>query len=135
MHWPEELTDPCSWYCQVATSGGCQHEPAAVLHGTGAGRAAAAAGALAWASLDAAAGPAEAGPAASSTAASVPVTHPVARPLCIGHLRFRGRGVMTGRWLERNDVPVCQQEPPAVLPPVEHYVADVITRPLEFRNQ
>ena len=42
---------------------------------------------------------------------------------------------MTGRWLERNDVPVCQQEPPAVLPPVEHYVADVITRPLDFRYQ
>ena len=59
MHWPEELTDPCSWYCQVATSGGCQHEPAAVLHGRGAGRAAAVAGALAWAWPDAAAGPAE----------------------------------------------------------------------------
>src|SRR5215472_17257893 len=110
MHWPDELTEPCSWYCQVATSGGCQHEPAAVLHGTGAGRAAAAAWALAWAAADAAACPAEAGPAVNSTAASVPMTHPVMRPPCIGHLRFHGRGVTTSRWLERNDVRGCQQE-------------------------
>ncbi len=40
MHWPDELTDPCSWYCQRALTGGCQHEPADELHGTGAGRAA-----------------------------------------------------------------------------------------------
>ena len=39
--------------------------------------------------------------------------HPVVRALRIGHLRFQGCGVMTGRWLERNDVPRCQQEPPA----------------------
>ena len=89
----------------MATSGGCQQEPAEVLHGTGVGRAAAAAGALAWDWLDAAAGTAEAGPAVNSTAANVPMTHPVARALCIGHLWFPGRGVMTGRWLERNDVP------------------------------
>src|SRR5262252_4674800 len=113
MHWPEELTEPCSWYCQVATSGGCQHDPAEVLHGTGAGSATAAAGTRAWPALDAAAGPAEAVPAINSAAPSVPMTHPVARPPCIGHLRFHGRGVMTGRWLERNDLPGCQQEPPA----------------------
>src|SRR6516164_6543998 len=112
MHWPEELTEPCNWYCQVATNGGCQHEPAAVLHGTGPGRAAAAAQARGWAWPDAVAGPAQAGPAVSSTTASVPMTHPVARPPCIGHLRFRGCGVMTGRWLERNHFPGCQQEPP-----------------------
>src|SRR5262252_986768 len=111
MHWPEELTEPCNWYCQVATSGGRQHEFAEVLHGTGPGRAAAAARACAWAWPDAAAGPAQAGPAVNSTAASVPMTHSVARPPRIGHLRFRGCGVMTGRWLERNYFPGCQQEP------------------------
>jgi hypothetical protein len=41
MHWPDALTEPCSWYCQRETTGGCQHKPADVLHGTGAGRAAA----------------------------------------------------------------------------------------------
>ena len=43
MHLPAELTEPCSWYCQRDTTGGRQHEPADVLHCTGAGRAAAAA--------------------------------------------------------------------------------------------
>src|SRR5262249_5046689 len=42
MHWPELFTEPCSWYCQRAATGGCQHDPAEVLHGTGAGNAAAA---------------------------------------------------------------------------------------------
>ncbi len=42
MHWPDELIEPCSWYCQRETTGGSQQEPADVLHGTGAGRAAAA---------------------------------------------------------------------------------------------
>jgi hypothetical protein len=41
MHCPDALTEPCSWYCQRETTGGCQHKPADVLHGTGAGRAAA----------------------------------------------------------------------------------------------
>src|SRR5215472_13329858 len=43
MHWPAEFTEPCSWYCHRETTGGCQQEPADVLHGEGAGRAAAAA--------------------------------------------------------------------------------------------
>src|SRR6516225_6215783 len=87
--------------------------PGEVLHGTGPGRAAAAARARAWAWPDAVAGPAQAGPAVNSIAASVPMIHPVARPPRIGHLRFRGCGVMTGRWLERNQFPGCQQEPPS----------------------
>src|SRR5215472_9475398 len=40
------------------------------------------------------------------------MTHPAMRPPCIGHLRFRARGIMIGRWLERNEVPGRQQEPP-----------------------
>src|SRR5215831_8196814 len=42
MHWPAGLTEPCSLYCQRETTGGRQQEPADALHGTGAGRAAAA---------------------------------------------------------------------------------------------
>src|SRR5215469_8090151 len=106
MHWPEELTEPCSWYCQVATSGGCQQEPTEVLHGTGAGRAAAVAEAVrnparAW--LDAV-GAAEADPVAKNTAVSAAMTPPEIRTLRISHLRFTSsRRVVNGRWLERNE--------------------------------
>src|SRR5580693_3959212 len=89
MHWPDELTEPCNWYCQVATSGGCQQEPATVLHGTGAGRTAGAAArnpAETW--PDGAADRAQAGPPGNSTATSVAITHPHTRALRIGHLRF-----------------------------------------------
>src|SRR5215475_13099646 len=76
-HWPAGLTEPCSWYCQRETSGGRQHEPAEVLHGTGAGSAAAAGVAdrvISWA------GPAQAGAAATAkVTATVPTSNPSAR--------------------------------------------------------
>ena len=76
MHWPAELTEPCSWYCQRETTGGCQHEPADVLHGTGAGRRAAAGAADPVMSC---AGPAQAGAAAMAGMTSmVPISNPSA---------------------------------------------------------
>src|SRR5215475_5013052 len=76
-HWPAGLTEPCSWYCQRETSGGCQHEPAEVLHGTGAGSATAAGVAdrvMSWA------GPAHAGAAATAEVTSTaPMSNPSAR--------------------------------------------------------
>src|SRR5262245_16065911 len=76
-HWPAALTEPCSWYCQRETIGGCQHEPAKVSHGTGAGSAAAAGVAdrvISWA------GPAQAGAAATAEVTStVPMSNPSAR--------------------------------------------------------
>src|SRR5215472_4926075 len=78
MHWPAELTEPCSWYCQRETTGGCQQEPADVLHGTGAGRAAtvgAAAGDISWR-----AGAAQAGAAATADRTiTAPASEPNAR--------------------------------------------------------
>src|SRR5215475_2720156 len=41
MHRPAESTEPCNWYCHRDATGGRQHEPAEVLHGTDAGSAAA----------------------------------------------------------------------------------------------
>src|SRR5215469_812770 len=78
MHWPAELTEPRSWYCQRETTGGCQQEPADVLHGTGAGRAAtvgAAAGDISWR-----AGAAQAGAAATADRTiTAPASEPNAR--------------------------------------------------------
>src|SRR5215831_20942472 len=76
-HWPAELTEPCSWYCQRETTGGCQHEPAEALHGTGAGRAAAA-GAVGRV-ISFPAGPAQAGAAIAKTASNAPASDPNAR--------------------------------------------------------
>src|SRR5437868_14095217 len=69
MHWPAELTEPCSWYCQRETTGGCQQEPADVLHGTGAGRAAAAC--APGRGMSCVAGPAHAGAAATADVISI----------------------------------------------------------------
>src|SRR6266480_6016427 len=78
-HWPAELTEPCSWYCQRETTGGCQHEPAEVLHGTGAGRAAAAGAAdRVMNCVD----PAQAGAAAMATViTTAPASDPITRAL------------------------------------------------------
>jgi hypothetical protein len=77
MHWPAELTEPCSWYCQRETTGGRQHEPADVLHGAGAGRAAAVATA---GRIMSCVDPAQAGAAAMADMMSVvPVSNPSAR--------------------------------------------------------
>src|SRR5215831_634932 len=87
MHCPAAFSEPCSWYCQVATSGGCQHEPAAVLQGTGAGSAAAAA--LAW---RVGADPAHAGTAGKSTRMIVaPAIDPNVRAHRIGTLLASAR--------------------------------------------
>src|SRR5215813_11704353 len=77
MHWPAELTEPCSWYCHRETTGGCQHEPADVLHGTGVGKAAAAAAAD---RIDDCADTAPAGAAATAdTTSMIPATDPRVR--------------------------------------------------------
>ena len=60
----------------------------------------------------------EAGPAAKSTAASAAMTPPDMRAPRISHLRFPGNAaLMTGRWLERNEVSGPQQEPPGARHP------------------
>src|SRR5215813_1223843 len=77
MHWPAELTEPCSWYCHRETTGGCQHEPADVLHGTGAGSAAAA---IVADRIEGRADPAHAGAATTAdTTSMIPVTDPRVR--------------------------------------------------------
>src|SRR5262245_26671192 len=77
MHWPAELTEPCSWYCQRETTGGCQQGPADVLHGAGAGRAAAAGAAL---GMNSRAGPAQADSAATAdNTSTAPASEPNAR--------------------------------------------------------
>src|SRR5262249_30855195 len=73
MHWPEAFTEPCSWYCQREVTGGCQHEPADMLQGTGAGNAAAA-----CVADGAPAGPAHA--AAAGMIISRPMAAPSIRP-------------------------------------------------------
>lgn len=76
-HWPAALTEPCSWYCQRETTGGCQHEPAEVLHGTGADKATAVGAAGRVISCM---GPAQAGAAAMADVTStVPISNPSAR--------------------------------------------------------
>jgi hypothetical protein len=77
MHWPTALTEPCSWYCQREATGGRQHEPAEVLHDTGAGRAAAAGAAdRAMNCVD----PAQAGAAAKANVmTTAPASDPSAR--------------------------------------------------------
>src|SRR5262249_55610612 len=78
MHWPAELTEPCSWYCHRETTGGCQQEPADVLHGTGAGRTAAVAAAARG--MSTVTGAAQAGAAATADRTSTaPATEPSAR--------------------------------------------------------
>src|SRR5215469_6157128 len=74
MHWPAEFTEPCSWYCQRETTGGCQHEPAAVLHGDGAGKAAAAVRTPGFGAVPARAGAATKAETTSTAPASEPKT-------------------------------------------------------------
>src|SRR5215472_12521261 len=74
MHWPAALTEPCSWYCHRETTGACQQGPADVLHGTGAGRTAAAGAAPGMGSR---ADPAQAGSAATANKTS---TAPASEP-------------------------------------------------------
>src|SRR5215469_1005553 len=82
MHWPAELTEPCSWYCQRETTGGCQQEPADVLQATGAGRVAAAGAAARGMSCGP--GQAQAGVAATADRTSTaPASEPNARAPCI----------------------------------------------------
>src|SRR5215475_3983842 len=77
MHWPAELTEPCSWYCHRETTGACQQGPADVLHGTGAGRTAAAGAAPC---MGPRADPAQAGPAATADRTSAaPASEPNTR--------------------------------------------------------
>src|SRR5215472_12561998 len=87
MHCPAALSEPCSWYCQVATSGGCQHEPAVVLQGTGAGSAAAAG--LAWRVAGVPAQPGAAGKSARMIMA--PASDPSVRAPRIGTLPASAR--------------------------------------------
>jgi hypothetical protein len=56
--------------------------------------------------------PGRGGPSGHHHHRECPDHAPVARPPRIGPPPLRGHGVMTGRWLERNDFPGCQQEPP-----------------------
>src|SRR6266436_102330 len=78
MHWPDELTEPCSWYCQRERTGGCQQEPPDALHGTGAGRAATAAAAARGMSCGA--GPAQTGAAATvDRTSTAPASEPNTR--------------------------------------------------------
>src|SRR5215472_4232921 len=87
MHCPAAFSEPCSWYCHVATTGGCQHEPAVVLQGTGAGRAAAAG--LGW---RVAADPAHPGTAGKSTRMiTAPASDPSVRAPRIGTLPASAR--------------------------------------------
>src|SRR5215469_7229293 len=77
MHWPAELIEPCSWYCHRDTTGGVQHEPADVLHATGAGSAAEAGAAASG--LTCKAGPAQAGAATAERRTTAPASEPNAR--------------------------------------------------------
>src|SRR5215470_163823 len=84
MHWPAELREPWSWYCHRETSAGCQHEPAAVLHGTGAGSAAVATAGAWLAAWRTGAGRAHAGAAAKAPATSAAMTNdPSMRTRCM----------------------------------------------------
>src|SRR5262245_359355 len=90
MHRPAESTEPCNWYCHRVTTGGRQHEPAEVLHGTDAGSAAATSAADPFAGM---ADTAPAGVTAMVTVKSIPeASDPKMRMRPIHGLPVTGQG-------------------------------------------